>query len=128
MGLPPSSVPTSNTSRRQLAAHPSVALISRVQNFRRKMCRTASAPSSHSRPGDGLFARRTCSFTAVDFHHILLASLPAHSPTLRPVVRLWHALTFFPIRKEQPSVIAQRRRHLIHIGSPYNMARQNLRP
>ena len=54
-----SSVPTSNTSRRQLAAHPSAALISRVQNFRRKMCRTASAPSSHSRPGDGLFARRT---------------------------------------------------------------------
>jgi hypothetical protein len=59
MGLPPSSVPTSNTSRRQLAAHPSAALISRVQNFRRKMCRTASAPSSDSRPGDGLFARWT---------------------------------------------------------------------
>ena len=56
---PPSSVPTSNRSRRQLAAHPSAALISRVQNFRRKMCRTASAASSHSRPGDGLFARRT---------------------------------------------------------------------
>src|ERR1700732_981304 len=59
MGLPPSPVPTSNTSRRQLTAHPSAALISRVQNFRRKMCRTPSAPSSHSRPGDGLFARRT---------------------------------------------------------------------
>ena len=33
------------------------------------------------------------SFTAVDFHHILLASLPAHSLTLRPAHSRGHRIS-----------------------------------
>ena len=48
--------------------------------------------------------------------------------TLYPVLRLRHALSFLPIREQQPFLTAKQHCHLIHIGLSDNVPCENLRP
>jgi len=94
------------------AGHPLEVVCGRAHRFSSREFRPSSAKPAHR------FHQQNT--TIKDSARALL--------TLRPIVRLRHALPFFPIRKQQHSVIVQLSRYLVYIGQSYDMASQDLRP